>query len=310
MYDFILGNLKLGNWQKGITTAASWAWGVSVIVGIQVFQQKGIEAFAIWAAANSLTLALLGWLFTRVQHGTLKLAAVVPAWSRPLYEAITYVIQFFSVLVNITAIKTAFSMLGADWAWLPFSMLIAAGVIAWGFGHAVKGNIIKYAAWMALLLFVLCSGDHFTIPHSAGQDIGWALYGALILFCAPVLDQQMWQRRVAFGDSGAKPFTLAAVLFALYMILVGLVAATCGNGVAVAIIILLVASSTLASALSAVSCYYKEVLRARLGMGTVFTAAVACMVFDLSVIQLWTLYGSLRIPFALFAFWVILQQKA
>ena len=87
MYDFILGNLKLGNWQKGITTAASWAWGVSVIVGIQVFQQKGIEAFAIWAAANSLTLALLGWLFTRVQHGTLKLAAVVPAWSRPLMSS-------------------------------------------------------------------------------------------------------------------------------------------------------------------------------------------------------------------------------
>ena len=58
MYDFILGNLKLGNWQKGITTAASWAWGVSVIVGIQVFQQKGIEAFAIWAALLTLAAGL------------------------------------------------------------------------------------------------------------------------------------------------------------------------------------------------------------------------------------------------------------
>ena len=94
-----LGNLKLGNWRR-YHYCGILGLGRIGDVGIQVFQQKGIEAFAIWAAANSLTLAAR----LAVYKGTAwhaKLAAVVPAWSRPLYEAITYVIRFFSVLVNI-----------------------------------------------------------------------------------------------------------------------------------------------------------------------------------------------------------------
>jgi hypothetical protein len=259
--------------------------------------------------ANSLTLVLLGWLFTKVPKEALRLFDIMPAWAKMPYSIITYLIQFFSVLVNITAIKTAFGMLGIARGWLPFSVALAAGVIAWGFGHVAKGNIVKYLVWMALLLFILFSGGHFTVTHSTGSDINWALYGALILFCAPILDQQMWQRRVAFGESGARPFLWATGMFAAYMVLVGLVAATGRGSAVVALIILLVAGSTLTSALSAVSCFHGSIGWARFYMCTVFIAAALCTGFGLSVLQIWVLYGSLRIPFAFGAIWRILSRR-
>ena len=308
MYNFLYGNLRLGSFQKGVTLAASWAWGISIIVGMQIFQTKGIEAFAIWAAANSLTLALLGWIFTKVPAEVVMSPEIMPAWGKPIYSALTYAIQFFSVLVNITAIKTAFKMLGFVDYWPALCILVFAGVCLRGFGHAVRGNIVKYALWMALLIYVLWEPGQVAFTHSTIPDINFALYGALILFCAPVLDQQMWQRRKAFG-SGISPFLWASGLFALYMVLVGLVAAIGAGGLVIALVILLVAGSTLASALSAVSCYHKTKTSARAGMATVFIFAITCTVFNLSVLQIWVLYGSLRIPFALFAFYRILSRK-
>lgn len=40
----------------GTSIAISWAWGTSLILGMQIAQQKGLEAFGIWATANCLTL--------------------------------------------------------------------------------------------------------------------------------------------------------------------------------------------------------------------------------------------------------------
>lgn len=310
MYKFVYEAPNMGYIRKGMTIAATWAWGVSVIVGMQIFQTRGIEAFAIWAVANSLTLALVGWLFSKVPASTVKLADIMPAWGKIPYVGITYLIQFFSVLVNVTAIKTAFGMLGIGGYWPLFSVAIFAGVFLWGFGHVVRGNVLKFALWMTLLvlLAVAIFGGSATVTHSAMPDIHWALYGALILFCAPILDQQMWQRRAAFGP-GIRPFYLASGLFAAYMVLVGLATATGGTGVIVAVIVLLVAGSTLASALSAVSCFHSTIPWARAAMTLVFLGAVACTGLGLSVLQIWVLYGSLRIPFALGAFVAILLRR-
>ena len=310
MRNFVYGAPGMGDMRKGMTIAATWAWGVSVIVGMQIFQSRGIEAFAIWALANSLALALVGWLFSKVPANTTKLANIMPVWANVPYTGITYLIQFFSVLVNVTAIKTAFGMLGIGGYWTLFAAVIFAGVFLWGFGHVVRGNVLKFALWMTLLVLLAAAvwGGSGNITHSAMPDIHWALYGALILFCAPILDQQMWQRRAAFG-AGIRPFVLASGMFAAYMVLVGLVAASGGSGGIVAVIVLLVAGSTLASALSAVSCFHGTIPRARAAMALVFLGAVACTGLGLSVLQIWVLYGSLRIPFAFGAAVAILKRN-
>lgn len=294
-----------------VTIAASWAWGVSVVVGMQIFQSRGIAAFAIWAAANSLTLLVFGYLSSMANIKALKLTDVLPAKIEKPYTLIIYLIQFFSMLVNMTAIKLAFSMIdyGGYW-WLALSAIIFTGVFVWGFAHASGGNIVKFVIWMLLLVTaVYMSGDGLAVTQSGPGDISWALYGALILFCAPVLDQQMWQRRAAFRAGGTRPFAMASMLFGVYMVLVALAATKGYGGAIIAFVIFLVAGSTLASAVSAVSTFHRDITRARLSMLFAFSAAAACMVLNLSVLQIWTIYGSMRIPFALVAVFVILTAK-
>lgn len=311
MYKYLYGNLKLTTWQQGITIAASWAWGVSVIVGMSVFQERGLAAFAIWAFANSITLALVGWLFAKLPLNVNKLSEAMPAWAKWPYVAIVYVIQFFSVLVNITAIKTAFKMIGYSYLWMPFALFLAVGVFVWGFNHVAKGNLVKYTIWIILLALMATSilAGNAQVKVSSTQDVNWALYSALILLCAPILDHQMWQRRAAFMISKPAPFVAASMFFALYMVLIGAVAATGGGGIIIVAVILLVAGSTLASALSAITCQHNSVAKSRTALAIVFIFALICTVFNFSVLQLWVAYGSLRIPFAIIAIVAILRRR-
>lgn len=46
----------------GVSVAASWAWGTSLIVGMEIAQQKGLKTWLIWAIANAATLAVFGAL--------------------------------------------------------------------------------------------------------------------------------------------------------------------------------------------------------------------------------------------------------
>ena len=46
----------------GVSAAASWAWGTSLIVGMEIAQTKGLAAWGIWATANAATLAVFGAL--------------------------------------------------------------------------------------------------------------------------------------------------------------------------------------------------------------------------------------------------------
>ena len=58
-------NTKLTLGKICASSAASWAWGTSLIMGQQIAQQKGLIAWIIWAVCNTLTLALFGWLFNK-----------------------------------------------------------------------------------------------------------------------------------------------------------------------------------------------------------------------------------------------------
>ena len=46
----------------GVSAAASWVWGTSLIVGMEIAQTKGLAAWGIWATANAATLAVFGAL--------------------------------------------------------------------------------------------------------------------------------------------------------------------------------------------------------------------------------------------------------
>lgn len=306
--DFLLGMNPFSGATLGISIAASWAWGVSIVVGIQVFQGKGLTAFLIWAAANSLALVLCGYAMSKVPVSVLRLPEIIPGRLKVVYDVLTMLIQFFSLLVNIVAIKTAFGMLqiGGLW-WLLLCGTIFLAVLARGFDVTVRNNLLFFGLWITLLVIAVLSriGDSFVVAVSSPRQIQWGLYGALILFCAPILDQQMWQHRAACRGN-VKPFCLASGLFGVYMALVALVAALgASTNLLVALVILMVAGTTLVSALSAISTFFGRFVTARVSMFGMFALAAACAIFNVTVLQWWTAYGTLRIPFAVAAFGVI-----
>jgi hypothetical protein len=309
--DFLFGARQFNRASLSISLAASWAWGVSIIVGIQVFQNKGLGAFLIWGLANALALSLFGCATSKVSTAALRLSEIIPARLKKVYDSLTILIQFFCLLVNIVAIKTAFGLLeiGGLW-WLALCVVIFLAVLARGFDVTVRNNMLFFGVWVSILLAAVIShlSGEFAFKPSAAGELAWGAYGALILLCGPILDQQMWQHRAAAcqGGFGTKPFYLASVLFAFYMALIALVAGlSASTNLIIALIILAVAGTTLVSALSAISTFFKSLAAARTGMSGIFCFASVCAALDVSVLQWWTAYGTLRIPFALFAFAVI-----
>lgn len=278
-----------------LSVASSWAWGVSVIVGMEIFSKKGIEAFVIWAFANSIALLLFGWV-TKNTDGKL-MSDILPRSIQPIYKILGLVIQFFSVLVNLTALEMAARMIGLpEWILLVFAVLLFAIIWVGGFPKAVIGGALQFIGSMAFILFALTFNSE---PHLlfSDQQYGWALWSAIILLSGPFLDQQIWQRRSATRGR-VKPFVWAALWFAGYMGFVGLLSYKGIGGWVIGAIVVFVAGSTLLSAYSAISSYGKTRIQSKIWMTGVVAGAFLTMTLHYSVLDLWTMYGSMRIPFA------------
>lgn len=133
MFNYLLAGKKTEAGKMGVSLAASWAWGVSVVVGMEIFQGKGLAAFVIWAAGNSLALLLFGLLSLKVNIG-LTLQDV--SGSRFIHW-FAFAIQFFSILANMTALKIAAVILGLSP--LIFTICICVVVIAYTWRGGLKG---------------------------------------------------------------------------------------------------------------------------------------------------------------------------
>ena len=59
---------KNSTFMYAMSLAASWAWGTSLVVGMQTVQTKGIIPFLIWAIANSLAIPLFGFIAYRIPN--------------------------------------------------------------------------------------------------------------------------------------------------------------------------------------------------------------------------------------------------
>jgi hypothetical protein len=301
---FVYGKKRFSDILMGLSLASTWAWGVSIVVGTQIVQQKGTFAFLIWAVANSLALTLFGLIAKRIDINDLNNAG------KRIYKVLMIVIQFFSIMVNVTAIKTAVAMLILpEWTWMMIAGLLFAIVLYGGYDANIKGDILQIVCWMAVMLIaiVLLPKTKVTLPISNKNDILWAIWGGIILFSGPIVDKQMWQRKTSMilkNNYNIKPFIISSIIFGIYMFFVYLFANIGVNSnIATALVIIFVSGSTLQSALSALSSYGRSVKQSRVIMTIFFLLAIICLVFNASVLTLWTLYGSMRIPFSIYLVW-------
>lgn len=282
----------------GTSIAISWAWGTSLILGMQIAQTKGLEAFLIWAIANSATLALFGFLYHKKFLNPLVL-------NKPVVKIFTNLIQIFCLIIQLKIL---------DETLLNFMDPIPAYMIASGMGigltlimfsEGLKASIFT-DLWQGILTLLclstmvfLCAGTEGTpSPTSSMSDISWGIWSALILLSGIMTDLQHWQR--AEVDKTKKAFFYASGLFAMYLALVytlSLYKFDFTLNLLLLVTVIGVTTSTIDSIAVALHRDFGRKVGTLIGLGICVGYG---LLLELSVLSIWSYFGVIRVGLALY----------
>lgn len=282
----------------GTSIAISWAWGTSLILGMQIAQTKGLEAFLIWAVANSVTLALFGFLYHKKFLNPLVL-------NKPVVKIFTNLIQIFCLIIQLKIL---------DETLLNFMDPIPAYMIASGMGigltlimfsEGLKASIFT-DLWQGILTFLclltmvfLCADTEGTpSPTSSMSDISWGIWSALILLSGIMTDLQHWQR--AEVDKTKKAFFYASGLFAMYLALVytlSLYKFDFTLNLLLLVTVIGVTTSTIDSIAVALHRDFGRKVGTLIGLGICVGYG---LLLKLSVLSIWSYFGVIRVGLALY----------
>lgn len=284
----------------GASIAISWAWGTSLILGMQIAQQKGIEAFSIWAIANSLTLAFFGFLYKSKLLTKEILDKKIIHWA-------TLVIQVFCLIIQLKILNDVIyplinNPLGS------YLTVSAIGLVFVGmmYKHGLSTSILTdnwQGALTIIALFAMlgiCIGTNETqilLPHSDSNSIMWGIWSACILMSGIITDVQHWQRAEANGNGYA--FECATGFFAIYMALVFALAHYQIIGINVILLLIAVlgvTTSTIDSIAVAMHRFFNKTA------GTALACSICVgwgLLLDIGVLDFWSNFGAYRIALAL-----------
>lgn len=290
---------NLSCFKLGSSAAASWAWGTSLIMGQQIAQEKGLIAWIIWAVCNSLTLALLGWLFNHKK--------ITPKiYERKEVKIIALIIQLFCLLVQLNFINQQFALITGN-STLAYLITIAIGffftliVYKKGLPTSIKTDVGQWLGAIASIILIIGVGIITKAPlqtfaPTTGSGILWGIWSGLILFAGPIGDVQHWQR--AEVDKSKKAYYLSAGLFAMYMLLIlgmAFFKFTPLMNIILLIAVLCVTTSTIDSIAVALHTLGDK----RIGTGVALALCVGFGLFvKMGMIQLWSSFGVIRFAFA------------
>lgn len=302
MLGTITNKIK-SNWilYYAMSMAASWAWGTSLIVGMQISQERGTIPFIIWAVANSLSLPLFGFIAFKIKN----LDSIMK--SKPVM-LFTTAVQCFCLWIQMNAIYEILTKYNItnDFVGKAVAIVIALVFLFGLYKNGLMRNVstdqpiwsICYIGMVAIAIIGFVSGSGFKdIPLvNSGEDISWALYTCIVLFSGPIMDIQNWQlARKVYAEKRMKSYYLAGILFAVYMVLVYVLSYLQFNrvmDVIMVLVIVCVATSTINNAIVGV----QEIAGRKVG----FVIAGLCIVLwqvviPLGVMGLWLTMGTARI---------------
>lgn len=283
-----------------ISAMASWAWGVSIVVGVQILQQRGYIAYLIWAIANSLALPVYD-----VVHR--KLNAIGDILTKKPVKVYKIIIQLFCVYIQLTAIRQVGGSTGLIPGIYGIVVPIILGVLSivmvaiGGLRRAINNNIWQFALIIAGCLFGIFAGlllKRDVEPMALignGRDITWAVWSAAMLFTGPFVDHQHYQRVRYAEKVEPRAYRNAGILFGVYMVLVLIFAHYTDNtmtGIAFMVVTFGVALSTLDSAVTALVELTGRVVGAALSAAVIVLFAV---LQSGTVMDVWSINGSIRV---------------
>lgn len=284
----------------GVSVAASWAWGTSLIVGMEIARQKGLGAWLIWAVANAGTLAVFGAL-TRTGF----LARHV--FDKKPIKIAALAIQVFCLVIQLNIIYKVLIEIGLTGG-TSYGIASAVGIIFTGlmYRQGLRTSILTdlYQWFIAIgaivgiiILGVLTTAENTIYPASSGGDLLWGVWSACILLAGPIGDVQHWQRAEFAGRS--KAFTYGALFFAAYMALV-LAMSYFTFSPEMNVILLLAVLCITSSTIDSIAVAMHEIANKRVGTCVALFICLSWGVFaDIGIIELWSKAGVYRVGFAI-----------
>ena len=283
-----------------MSLAATWAWGTSLVVGMETVQTKGWIPFIIWAVANSLAIPLFGFIAYRIPN----LDKVV---NSKIVSIFTTIVSIFCIWIQLNAIYQYLCNL--EFVTDITAKIIAITIMVFMAIALYKNGLIKsifldnplwYLCYGLLIALLICGlvGNVETfniVNYTDKSEISWALNSCIILFSGPIMSLQNWQMAEKLRrENKMKAHYLAGVLFAIYMLFVGILANFKFNGIMNMLLVFVVLCVALSTADSAIVGIQK-VLKKKWGT-IVSLIAIACWnwVIPMGVMGLWTTMGNMR----------------
>lgn len=283
-----------------MSLAASWAWGTSLVVGMQTVQTKGLIPFLIWAIANSLAIPLFGFIAYRIPN----LEKVV---NSKVVMIFTTIVSVFCLWIQLNAIYQYLCNL--EFMTELVAKVIAMAVILIMTVALYKDGLVKsifldnplWSLCYVLLLILVILGfvtnveRHIIVNFTDKSQISWALNSCLILFSGPVMCIQNWQMAEKLkSENKMKAHYLAGVLFAIYMAFVGVLANFKFTGIMNIILILVVLCVALSTADAAI-VGIQRIANKKWGTAISLLAIASWnWIIPMGVMGLWTTMGNMR----------------
>ena len=283
-----------------MSLAASWAWGTSLVVGMETMQTKGVIPFIIWAIANSLAIPLFGFIAYRIPN----LEKVV---NSKIVMIFTTIVSVFCLWIQLNAIYQYLcnlSFMTEITSKIVSITIMVLMTIALYKNGLLKSIFIDNPLWslcyVLLFALVICgfigNVETYNIANYTNKDeIFWALNSCLILFSGPIMCIQNWQMAEKLKkEKKMKAHYLAGVLFAIYMTFIGILANFKFNGIMNVILIFVVLCVALSTADAAIVGIQKIANKKWGTIISLLAIAVWNWVIPMGVMGLWTTMGNMR----------------
>ena len=283
-----------------MSLAASWAWGTSLVVGMETMQTKGVIPFIIWAIANSLAIPLFGFIAYRIPN----LEKVV---NSKIVMIFTTIVSVFCLWIQLNAIYQYLcnlSFMTEITSKIVSITIMVLMTIALYKNGLLKSIFIDNPLWslcyVLLFALVICgfigNVETYNIANYTNKDeIFWALNSCLILFSGPIMCIQNWQMAEKLKkEKKMKAHYLAGVLFAIYMTFIGILANFKFNGIMNIILIFVVLCVALSTADAAIVGIQKIANKKWGTIISLLAIAVWNWVIPMGVMGLWTTMGNMR----------------
>lgn len=294
----------------GTSIAISWAWGTSLILGMEIARTKGLESFLIWATANCLTLAVFGILYKK---GILRSEVL----DQKGVKIVANLIQLFCLIIQLKILNETLQSFFNPIDSYVVTLFFSGGLVLWMYRKGLAASILTdwyqgigtllVLGSMALICFM--SQEAQATPLSSLTDISWGLWSGCILLSGIMTDIQHWQR--AEVNKKGYAFECASIFFAIYLSLVFFLSKYQFDETLNLLLLLAVIGVTTSTIDSIAVALHRDFGRK---LGT-WIAMVICfgyqILVDLSVLNLWSYFGIIRVGLALYIlYWCVTQRYA